>query len=1130
MRFLAAAFGAALGTAAPSLAQGSTAALQFFGTGANQADRLRIPIDDDAPGADASSPCDVGAGGFTFEFWVRGALADNPGSSSGAQGSYPDARWRQGRAILDRGVANGTGRTFGVSFAGGRVRFGTGTGDGPVFDTENTLEGDILVLDGAWHHVAVARDASNGRKTIYVDGVLDITSALGVSRADLSYPDDGVPASGTSFGPWLVVGASKDDLGPAQPCFAGRVDELRVWSFARRGSEIAADMARVMPPGTQGFVGAYLFEEGAGTVVHDSSGAGSPAGVLVAGQPGNGAWSLASAGPGSVATIASAGLPAGFTRQEIADHLDEPTSMAIAPDGRIFVTLRLGVLRVVRNGVLLPTPALTVPVNGSDGERGLTAIAFDPDFAANGWFYVYATSTEPRNRVVRYTLAGDVADPASAFVVWQNPSIAGQYHHGGGLCFGADGYLYLSTGDQFSGPNSQSLANEHGKLLRFAKDGTIPADNPFVGVPGARPAIWSYGLRNPFRLVMDPADGSLWIGDVGGNSDVSYEELDRAARGANFGWPDQEGPVCYAASCAGVAFPAWHYQHNDPANPLPENGGCIIAGAFYRATQFPAEYRGNLFVGDYAGRWVRRVVFDGAGQVVAAPVFDPRPGAGPIVDLDVGPDGALYTLAYGTTGASNPEAARITRILWSGANQAPIAVATSSKADGPAPLQVQFTGSASSDPDAGPGALQYSWTFGDGGTSSLPDPVHVYATQGPFEARLSVSDGALATTSAPLAVRVGSLPDVDLRVPAAAALYRAGDTITFAGAGKDAEDGALAASALTSQVELVHLAHTHPFLGPLTGVASGSFQIPITGHEPADTHYVVRLIARDSSGLESASSVELRPAIAPVVFTTDPAGIPLAVDGSPQSTPYAFDGLSGFQHQLDAPATRLVGGILHEFWHWSDGSTSATRAWTTPHAGGTAIAQYRALTTSTSVVAAANRNAQHDAVQGQSASESGAPARIAFGRDASGAVQAGFEFRLQVPRGARIVAATLELRAADAGGDTVPVAIRAYDAATAPAFVPGSATALTAHAPLGAGSVAWTPSAWQLGDSVSSPDVASLVQAVVSRPDWNGGNILGLVIEPLAPRGLALRRVNNFASGDAPRLVVHWAPADGSAH
>ncbi len=1123
------AFGVALSAfltlSAAASAQGSNAALHFYGTGANQQDRVRIRVDDDQPGPDAGTPGDIGGDSFTLQFWMRGLLAENDSPSSGAQGSYPDERWLAGQCVLDRSVLSGTGRTFGVSLAGGRVRFGTGGGDGPTFDVPNTLEGDVFVLDGEWHHVSVSRDVLTGSKTIFVDGLLDAFSPMNTSRADLSYPDDGVPGSGSAFGPFLVVGAAKDDVGPTRPSFRGYVDELHLWKRARRGNEVVADMVRVVPPGTGDLTGSYRFEEGIGTVVRDTSGAGGHDGALAAGVLGNGEWALASQGAAETAPVTVPALPDGFTRQQIVNGLAEPTSMAITRDGRILVTQRAGLLRVVQNDALLPTPALTVPVDSTSGERGLLSIAIDPDFSANGWIYLYSLSPEPRGRLTRYTMVGNVADPASMTSLWQNSGSPGSMHQGGGIAFGPDGFLYFAVGDQGTGGNSQDLSKEFGKIMRIAKDGSIPADNPFVGVAGARPSIWAYGARNPFRLVLDPHDGSMWIGDVGGNAATASEELNRLIRGANYGWPGQEGTSCFASSCVGVTFPTWSYRHDDPAFSIVTGGGCIVAGAFYRATQFPAEYRGNLFVGDFGNRWMRRLVFDAAGNVIAAPVFDPQPATGPIVDIEVGPDGALYTLTYSSGSSVGSEAARITRITWTGSNLPPIAVATAVNASGLDPLTVQFTGSASSDPDQSPGALTYAWDFGDGTGANAADPAHVYTTQGAYEARLTVSDGALSTISAPIPVRVGTPPLVRLSVPAITGLYRAGDVIQFSGIAKDAEDGLLPPTALTWQILLVHLAHTHPYFGPTSGISSGSFQIPISGHEPADTHFVVRLIARDSSGLESESTAELRPAIAEVTFSTKPLGIPLAVDGAPQPTPYTFDGLAGYMHEVEAPATRDIGGTLWAFRRWHPGTTNPVLAFTTPDAGGRAVAEYFTPTRTAAPVGSAPRNAQFDAQQGQSASEAGDPFRIAFGRDASQqAVQAGFQFRLPLPRGARIVSARLETRAATPASDSIDVHVRAYDVGQAPPFAAGSPTPLTAHAPLLSTSVAWTLDASSQGQVVTSPDLKELVTAVVARPDWIAGNVLGIVLEPAAGAN-GLRRVKNFASGDPPRLVVHWEVA-----
>ncbi len=295
-------------------AQGSRHALRFYGTGVGppgQQDRALLPIDDNAPGPDASAPTDVGAGDFTIEFWLRGNLADNDTANNGGDVETFDFNWIDGNIILDRDIWCGSERKYGISIAGGLVRFGTASGDPPDADPFNTIEGDSGVLDGTWHHVAVTRDAATGVKRIFVDGALDFASSADVSAADLSYPDDGVPVTPGSCGPgqltpygwFLVVAAEKHDAGEEFPSFNGFVDELRIWNVARGGAEIAADLDRVVAPAAPGLVAAYRFEEGAGTVVGDSSAAASPAGDLVAGGGGNGEWVSFAADPDNTAPI-----------------------------------------------------------------------------------------------------------------------------------------------------------------------------------------------------------------------------------------------------------------------------------------------------------------------------------------------------------------------------------------------------------------------------------------------------------------------------------------------------------------------------------------------------------------------------------------------------------------------------------------------------------------------------------------------------------------------------------------------------------------------------------------------------------------------------------------------------------
>ena len=296
--------------------QTSDFALRFFGTGVGppgQQDRILLPVDDNVPGA-GSTVIDVGASSFTLELWLRGDLADNDTANAGGDVELFDYSWIDGNIILDRDVWCGTANAFGASLAGGLVRFGVDSGD---FGSSNdTIEGSENVLDGAWHHVALVRDAAVGSLAIVVDGIEDFRGTAGISTADLSYPDAGVPVTGdcstgqlTPYGWFLVVAAEKHDADAAFPSFNGYVDELRIWNVARSTAEIAADRFRVLPAGTAGLVGSYRFEEGTGTAVADSSGSGAPDGELVAGIPGNGQWV---SGAGETAPIGQGIFADGF--------------------------------------------------------------------------------------------------------------------------------------------------------------------------------------------------------------------------------------------------------------------------------------------------------------------------------------------------------------------------------------------------------------------------------------------------------------------------------------------------------------------------------------------------------------------------------------------------------------------------------------------------------------------------------------------------------------------------------------------------------------------------------------------------------------------------------------------------
>jgi glucose/arabinose dehydrogenase len=219
--------------------------------------------------------------------------------------------------------------------------------------------------------------------------------------------------------------------------------------------------------------------------------------------------------------LLGATLPSGFQETILASGLASPTAIAVAPDGRVFVCLKAGQLRVIKNGVLLATPFVSLTVDSS-GERGLIGVTLDPNFATNQFVYVQytvpPTSLVPaHNRVSRFIANGDVAGGSETILVELSPQSA-SLHNAGAIHFRPppDGKLYIATGDNGTPANAQALGNLHGKILRINADGTIPTDNPFFTIAtGVNRAIWAMGLRNPFTFAVQPMSGRLFVNDVG---------------------------------------------------------------------------------------------------------------------------------------------------------------------------------------------------------------------------------------------------------------------------------------------------------------------------------------------------------------------------------------------------------------------------------------------------------------------------------------------------------------------------------------------------------------------------------------------------------------------------------------
>lgn len=304
------------------------------------------------------------------------------------------------------------------------------------------------------------------------------------------------------------------------------------------------------------------------------------------------------------------GQPLRLTR--IASGIQAPTYVTTPPGdtARLFVVSQYGRIRIWRDGGWLPAPFLDIAGQVSCcGERGLLSLAFHPNYAQNGYFYVTFVNLNNQVALVRYQVSADpdVANSNSAQTIMLIDHPAGFNHYGGQLQFGADGYLYISTGDGADPgdpyKNSQNAASLLGKILRIDIDhGTpyaIPPTNPFAGPGDPLDEIWSLGLRNPWRFSFDPLTNDMWIGDVGQRN---WEEVNFEAAGGpggrNYGWNCYEGTHAFEGNaalphCQGKTFtwPVYEYDHS--------SGRCSVSGGYVYRANPASPYYGMYVFADF---------------------------------------------------------------------------------------------------------------------------------------------------------------------------------------------------------------------------------------------------------------------------------------------------------------------------------------------------------------------------------------------------------------------------------------------------------------------------------------------------------------------------------------------------
>jgi glucose/arabinose dehydrogenase len=407
----------------------------------------------------------------------------------------------------------------------------------------------------------------------------------------------------------------------------------------------------------------------------------------------------------------AATLDSNFQETIFASAGSQVTGLAWPPDGsnRLFASRKAGEIQIVKNGSVLAAPFATVSPVYLNSECGLIGICFDPNFAVNGYVYVFATVSSGEQQIIRYTAIGDVGTNKTVLV--SNLPTAGQNHDGGAVGVGPDGKLYWAIGDNGNGTGVDAdLVSLAAKVSRANLDGSVPADNPFADGPGGNnDYIWARGFRNPFTFTFQADTGKLWVNCVG----TSYEQVFLVEAGDHAGWNDYENnqPAGYIKpkikyrtngtdarnlaagsgavrtgnvvtftttathgfrqgekiTIAGVANGSFNgsvfvatvpsattFTATQPGADTTsgggtattlDQGGALSGGCFYDSTGVPAAYRGNFFYGDYNSDRIMRATLSPSNTVLTVDYF--VTSSANQIDIAVGPDGALYYAEHG---------------------------------------------------------------------------------------------------------------------------------------------------------------------------------------------------------------------------------------------------------------------------------------------------------------------------------------------------------------------------------------------------------------------------------------------------------------------------------------------------
>ncbi|MCP2025532.1 glucose/arabinose dehydrogenase/PKD repeat protein [Flavobacterium sp. HSC-32F16] len=598
--------------------------------------------------------------------------------------------------------------------------------------------------------------------------------------------------------------------------------------------------------------------------------------------------------------------------------IKEGLALEQSPDGRIFIAERAGIVKVFQNN----TVSTVFTVNTvTDAEQGLLGLTLHPNFAVNGYIYVFYAINDG---VVRHRIERIKIDNTNQVVNRQEilllEPIGGGFHNGGDLKF-FNGYLYVTVGDSQQNTNSQDLDTYKGKILRLTEDGLPAPGNPYYGNGSTQiQSIWVYGFRNPWRLVPNETANKLYVLDVG----TSWEEINEISNPAirNYAWGHPQGGDGKQTETNLFTNPVFTYGTGTIGNALTN-------GVLYNPTisRYP-NLQGKFIIKDYVRTEIRS--FDpNIADPVSTTFFNAPQAQQYVLGMMLGNDGYIYYCAYGNNGS-------LIKLDY-------IETAAPTIVNHPVSQSIMETNPVTFTVSASGTGLTYQWQFNNVNINGATAATYTIANVTNVNAgnyRVIVTNTAGNATSNPAVLTVtpfSNAPTVSIVSPLPTLKWNADDIVHFEATAADVEDGALPPSAFSWNIDLFHedipgAGHSHPGASP-QGVKAGNFTASNQGEKTPNVWYRFTVKVTDSNGLTGTAFVDIKPNLVDVTVTSSPVPLNLEFNQKPVTAPSTKQVVANAALQtLNAPTPQYIDNTRYDFDHWGQGGT-ANQTFKAPAAG-----------------------------------------------------------------------------------------------------------------------------------------------------------------------------------------------------